>query len=761
MTADLLSLYKAALGVEPYPYQQRLAEWSWPDLLEIPTGLGKTAAIYLAWLRKRLEGDAGTPRRLVWCLPMRVLVEQTAALARRWGQSLQEAGLLRRAPAVHVLMGGQVEQEWDSSPEDEAVLVGTQDQLLSRALNRGYAMSRYRWPLDFALLHNDCLWVFDEVQLMGAGLTTSAQLDAFRSRFGVFAPCRSLWCSAPLQPQRPARVDAAPRLPGLAHAGLEDDDRAFPRVRQRLEAAKALAPLDAAALTSTVLETHRPGTLTLVIRNTVKDAVASWDAITRARPGVPVTLLHSRFRPLERRERLAEVLAAPDGPGRIVVTTQVVEAGVDISAATLFTDMAPWPSLVQRFGRCNRAGEITGARIFWLDGDITDRSAAPYEAEDVSAARDILRGLDDGCPSHLPAPDARRPEHPVPRAVDMLDLFDTTPDLAGADVDISRFIRDSDSSDAQVFWRELSEGRPAADIPAPHRDELCPVPLHELSAMAKKGGRTFWRWDALAGEWTEVRLPRPGMVLLLDAAQGGYDCLRGWDAKGRKAVPVAPSPLPRAVAMNSDVRSLCALQTLESHAAATEDALCRLTEALNIPSLAPVLPVLRRAARLHDCGKAHPVFQQACMDAPDGDFWAKTPRMAAYGRPGFRHELASALALRAAREEDLATYLAAAHLGKVRLSIRSLPGEAVPEDGRRFARGVWEGDELPATSLLPATQLSLAVMELGVSAQGASWADRMERLLEQWGPFRLAFLESLVRLADWRASAAAEEDGHA
>ena len=74
-------------------------------------------------------------------------------------------------------MGGDVSCDWDTRPEDEAILVGTQDQLLSRALNRGYSMSRFRWPLDFALLHNDAFWVFDEIQLMGAGLPTSTQLD--------------------------------------------------------------------------------------------------------------------------------------------------------------------------------------------------------------------------------------------------------------------------------------------------------------------------------------------------------------------------------------------------------------------------------------------------------------------------------------------------------------------------------------------------------------------------------------------------------
>ncbi len=66
------------------------------------------------------------------------------------------------------------------------MLIGTQDMLLSRALNRGYALGRARWPLPYGLLNNDCLWVFDEVQLMGSGLATTAQLAAFRAKFGVW-----------------------------------------------------------------------------------------------------------------------------------------------------------------------------------------------------------------------------------------------------------------------------------------------------------------------------------------------------------------------------------------------------------------------------------------------------------------------------------------------------------------------------------------------------------------------------------------------
>src|SRR5205085_2830707 len=78
-------------------------------------------------------------------------------------------------------------------------------------------------------------------------------------------------------------------------------------------------------------------------------------------------LLHSRFRPYERQAWTQLLSTQPDERGRIIVATQVIEAGVDLSSQLLISDLAPYASLVQRFGRCNRAGELTQARIFWVD----------------------------------------------------------------------------------------------------------------------------------------------------------------------------------------------------------------------------------------------------------------------------------------------------------------------------------------------------------------------------------------------------------
>lgn len=192
------TLFKSATGYRPFPFQWHLASAGhFPSLLNVPTGMGKTAAAVLGWLwRRRFAADEVrfvTPRRLVYCLPMRVLVEQTRDNAAKWLEALdllaaksgddRPAADGRQRIAVSLLIGGEAADDWDAFPERDAILIGTQDMLLSRALNRGYGMSRYRWPVHFALLNNDCLWVLDEVQLMGAGLPTTAQLQAFREEW--------------------------------------------------------------------------------------------------------------------------------------------------------------------------------------------------------------------------------------------------------------------------------------------------------------------------------------------------------------------------------------------------------------------------------------------------------------------------------------------------------------------------------------------------------------------------------------------------
>jgi len=552
LNLNFTNFFDLAMGTEisPYPYQLRLANEPWPDLVNVETGMGKTAAVILAWLFKLLQKDAHTPRRLVYCLPMRVLVEQTAENARKWVNNLANANLFSAEdlPSVHVLMGGEIDADWDRYPEQNAILIGTQDQLLSRALNRGYAMSRFRWPIQFGLLNNDCLWVMDEVQLMGSGLATTAQMDAFRESFGTVSPVHSIWMSATLERDWLNTIDFSGRTEGLTELKLSEGDKGHPSLRMRFEAKKPVELADCPAdkpkeIAKLILNVHQPGTRTLVVVNTVGRSVGIYNALKRMNPSADICLVHSRFRAEDRGKALEKALADPGLEGSICISTQVVEAGVDISATTLITDLAPWASLVQRFGRCNRYGLDSNAKVIWLRIDTGKKGAAlPYSGEALEFSASILEKLDDVGPKSLPPVTAGIDYIHVLRRKDIVDLFDTTPDLSGLDLDISKFIRDSDDHDAQIFWRDLGDEAPGPDESGPSREELCPVPVSDLKNL------TLWCWDHLERRWVRPQSIfkgiSPGMILMLSTADGCYSCEVGWTGNPEDVpAPVDPGRL--------------------------------------------------------------------------------------------------------------------------------------------------------------------------------------------------------------------------
>ena len=164
---------------------------------------------------------------------------------------------------------------------------------------------------------------------------------------------------------------------------------------------------------------------------------------------------------------------------------------------------------------------------------------------------------------------------------------------------------------------------------------------------------------------------------------------------------------------------------------------------------------LVRAAQLHDCGKADPRFQALLLG---GDPLAAqfAPKLLAKGTAGkqsraareaqwrrselpddFRHEMVSLLIANQdpdASEDDLALHLIASHHGRCR------PFAPVVED---------EGPELLYNGWrIPAQQRR----EHAAHRLGSGVADRFWKLTRDYGWWGLAYLESILRLADWKAS---------
>lgn len=310
-------------------------------------------------------GPRSHPRRLVYALPQRTLVEQVAREAESWLANLHQSENV----ALHVVMGGEGRSQgaWRLAMHRPAIVVGTVDSLVSKALNRGYGIARATYPIDFALVTNGAHWIVDEVQLCPESTTTMRQVAAFAERYGTAEPFRLTCMSATVSKNLLCTVDN-PQLDQADIAGIAPEDRVGELAR-RLDATRVVRrlPVKASgpgAVAAAVRERHRPGTLTLVVVNTVDAARRIYQEVRHGGPEGPrCTLLHSRFRGVDRVERVKEVTAEPEEPGRIVVATQVVEAGLDLNAAVMVIEAAPWPSVVQRAGRCNRTGEIIDAEL--------------------------------------------------------------------------------------------------------------------------------------------------------------------------------------------------------------------------------------------------------------------------------------------------------------------------------------------------------------------------------------------------------------
>jgi CRISPR-associated endonuclease/helicase Cas3 len=555
---------------------------------------------------------------------------------------------------------------------------------------------------------------------------------------------------------------------------------------------------------STVIEKHQSGSVTIVILNRVnraKELFAELEKRAKKENLPERILIHSRFRPMERENLSAKIKESGE---KIIIATQAIEAGVDISSRTLITELAPWSSLVQRFGRCNRKGEFndnSGADVFWINLEADDEKnaaglALPYMPEQLAAARGSLQQAKSSgvAPIALEEIEKSRPQEPLPethilRRKDLVELFDTTPDLAGLDIDVGRYIRDGRERDVQVFWREIPEGEKPDENIEPLREELVRVSIGDFAKFLKANKNRIWHWNVLDGKWQRAERPSPNQVYLVDHELGGYSETLGWTAEKSKTLfkilSIEDQPTHRSLrdGQGRDEESLTEFQSIEEHTSHVEKACEKVVAAL--PSSATWSKTLLQAAQWHDVGKAHDYFQKFLRNnrqVPsefEGRFLAKTPwksnsRHDENGRPYFRHELASALAwLEAGECEDaftknLVAYLIAAHHGKVRLSIRAMPGEKIPEtaDGKEvlFARGIWDGEELFSknsgnTLMLngkpfKAVRLDLSCMNMGEQNGKPSWSARALSMRDnpQLGIFRLAWLETLLRAADAQGS---------
>jgi len=133
----------------------------------------------------------------------------------------------------------------------------------------------------------------------------------------------------------------------------------------------------------------------LIIHNTIKRAVVSYEELSKKCNNA--VLLHSLLSNRDREEALKRIRDEISGKKGVIVSTQVIEAGVDINAKLLISEPAPIENLVQRAGRLCRGRfadmfkkcREEGAEVYIIKGDPRD-IAEVYNKSRVSKTFELI-----------------------------------------------------------------------------------------------------------------------------------------------------------------------------------------------------------------------------------------------------------------------------------------------------------------------------------------------------------------------------------
>lgn len=320
--------------------------------LTAPTGSGKTLTILNAALavREALHRRDGQAPRLIYCLPFTSVIDQNHAVFRA---VLRANGIAEREDVLlkhhHLVDGTFRAEEAEYAPDgagqlltetwQSEIVVTTFHQVLNTLLSPRNGDLKRAGQLTGALV------LMDEVQALplhyweGLRQLFQAAARALGARFVLLTATRPLIF-------RPG--DAQELLP--SHT---EHFRALGRVRLFCHHREPLGlTAFAEELGQRLAADPRPA---LIILNRRKAVRKLFRQLAERFPERRLIALSTDLTPRDRRARIRLIQRLLHrGEDCLVVSTQLVEAGVDVSFPVVHRDLAPLDAVIQSAGRCNR-----------------------------------------------------------------------------------------------------------------------------------------------------------------------------------------------------------------------------------------------------------------------------------------------------------------------------------------------------------------------------------------------------------------------
>lgn len=333
--------------------------------LSLPTGSGKTLAA-LGWalsLRDHLQQQRGSAPRIIYALPFISIVDQNYDVFKRAlavdGQPPSSDVLL-----AHTHLSGtqyHADNHADENTCLEPTLTANQQELLVEGwesevivttfvqLFETFFSGRNRMTRRFANVAGSIV-ILDEVQAFPHKYWLLFQ--RFAETMANLTGTYFLLCTA----TQPAIFDAPHELapePPPSSTGS-------PRTEIIWKADELLSVDDFVAMV--VRGYHNDPGRYLLVLNTIGCAEHVYKSLHDEEQDTPMTFLSTYLCPVDRLARIRRLRREKNTSG-YVVSTQLIEAGVDIDAHAAYRDMAPLDSIIQVAGRVNRGGQRETERV--------------------------------------------------------------------------------------------------------------------------------------------------------------------------------------------------------------------------------------------------------------------------------------------------------------------------------------------------------------------------------------------------------------
>lgn len=362
----------------PYDYQSKVAEHLLNGkniILSVPTGAGKTWASIMPFLFTKNQTDINFPKKMIYSLPLRALCNSISEDVNKAIENTAFKGL-------SAIQTGEFSED---KYFEKDIIFSTIDQTLSNFLCFPLPLSQRQANINAGALIGSYL-VFDEFHLLDGERSMATTLGMLRmlgslSRFCIMTATLSDDFMDKLK-------GALDNVEIVTLNGFEKDKKKIGSLKPKdgkvckkeIEVANGIIKADK------IKENHIDKTIVICNRvETAQRVYLELEDWAKER-NVNLICLHSRFFDRHRKatEKQLKLLFGKDVKGKktnsILISTQVIEAGMDISCEVMHTEIAPINALLQRVGRCARyTGEY--GKVFVYDV-LEEEEKAKIEVED-------------------------------------------------------------------------------------------------------------------------------------------------------------------------------------------------------------------------------------------------------------------------------------------------------------------------------------------------------------------------------------------